>query len=108
GSWAKPAGPGILAGQNKRFRGPPRVVNAEEMQVISGVEFGNLVQPIFDNYDVGGQCHAIDTSIGYHKVGLIVHHVLPGLAFGYENLILRGTAYGDDVDLGNWIIMHAT
>src|SRR5262249_12802008 len=107
-SWAKPSGPGILAGQNQRFRGPPSVVNAEEMQVISRVEFWNAVQPVFDDYDVGGQCHAIDTSIRHHKAGLIVHHVLPRLALGYENLIRRGTTYGDDVDLGNWIITHAT
>src|SRR5262249_21641260 len=55
GSWTKPAGPGILACQNKRFRGLPSVVDAKEMQVISGVQFWNPVQPVFDDYDVGGQ-----------------------------------------------------
>jgi hypothetical protein len=78
------------------------------MQVISGVESWNAVQPVFDNCDVGGQCHAIYTGIGYNKAGLSMNHVLPRLAFRYENLICRGTAYGDDVDHRNWIIMHAT
>src|SRR5262245_40260183 len=107
-SWAKPAVPGIPAGQDGRSGGPMSVVNAKKMQVISGVESWNAVQPVFDSYDMGGQCHAIYTGIGYNKPGLNMNHVLPRLAFRYEKLICRGTAYGDDIDLGNWIIMHAT
>ena len=72
------------------------------------MEFWNPVQPVLDDDNVSGQCHAIDTGIGYDKASLIVNDVLPRLAFRYENLIRRGTAYGDEVDLGNWISMHAT
>ena len=65
------------------------------------------MQPIFDSYDVGGQCDAVYTGIGYNKAGLNMNYVLPRLAFRNVTLICRGTAYGDDADLGNWI-MQAT